>query len=167
MTKEQYKEELLAHVQRRPDASCLNNLDYQAYTDNCGNTVISAMGSQGFVDQLYTRDEWDDLLSEVNKVCNECLEKLKAQSYDDVTVPDTEEFRQSYERYAKYAPKMNELEYARYREFNKRHAHRDISRGAIGCSSAVTYVGTGLGTIVSCSCPICGASADITDNDSW
>lgn len=88
----------------------------------------------------------------------------------------SEEFRLVYDylQSLKYSFKMNLTEYKAYRDFLEKHkdCQRDpqtgLSRfGAAGGGTEVSFVPTGLGTLISVRCHGCGESKDITDIDSW
>lgn len=68
---------------------------------------------------------------------------------------------------------MNELETWRYNKFWEKHRECRIKAGEKTSSGfpvggvITSFFGTGLGWIVHCKCPICGAEEDITDNENW
>lgn len=64
---------------------------------------------------------------------------------------------------------MSGTEYLRYKAFSDDHekCSEGIHSTTGGLGPSVTFVGTGLGYIVTCKCQICGEEADITDIDSW
>lgn len=72
-----------------------------------------------------------------------------------------------------YCASMSKIETARYKQFLKDHKNCRINTdgthkfGAIGGGTRVSFIGTGLGNIVQCTCEACGVIEDITDTNSW
>lgn len=69
--------------------------------------------------------------------------------------------------------RMGPNEYYRYKIFADKHKNCRINEdgshkfGAIGGGLSVSFMGTGLGNIITCKCHACGETADITDSDCW
>lgn len=58
---------------------------------------------------------------------------------------------------------MSDAEY----EANKEFKHEHWLKHSCGNTYRYELQGTGIGTIITITCPICGESKDITDSDSW
>ena len=96
-------------------------------------------------------------------------------NYDDITeddIPgDREAFKKKAKTYGSYT--MRPVEYLRLEQFRKDHHDclvdsDGFSRfGAIGGGAVVSFVGTGLGSIVHVKCEHCGTEVDLTDSDNW
>ena len=96
-------------------------------------------------------------------------------NYDDITeddIPgDREAFKKKAKTYGSYT--MSPVEYLRLEQFRKDHHDCQVSPdgfsrfGAIGGGTVVSFVGTGLGSIVHVKCEHCGTEVDLTDSDSW
>lgn len=84
--------------------------------------------------------------------------------YDSLGDKEKERIASNTDRY-----KMTPLEAARYEAFCRDHKTciRGIESTIGGHAPSITFIGTGLGNIVQCTCQICNATADITDIDSW
>lgn len=61
--------------------------------------------------------------------------------------------------------RLNDNEEALYKAFCEKHRHLDVNKGAIGGSISVIFTMTGIGTMPSVKCGICGEKEDITDYD--
>lgn len=96
-------------------------------------------------------------------------------NYDDITeddIPgDCEAFKKEAKTYGSFS--MSPVEYLRLEQFRKDHHDCRVgpdgfSRfGAIGGGTVVSFVGTGLGSIVHAKCEHCGTEVDLTDTDCW
>ena len=96
-------------------------------------------------------------------------------NYDDITeddIPgDREAFKKKANTYGSFT--MSPVEYLRLEQFRKDHHDCQVSPdgfsrfGAIGGGTVVSFVGTGLGSIVHVKCEHCGTEVDLTDSDSW
>lgn len=103
------------------------------------------------------------------------------ESYDVITeesiagLPENEraELDSNYERFSRYQFRLNKVEYTRWKKFQE--DHRNCMRlpdgrhrfGTIGGGISISFMGTGLGNLVSCKCHTCGKSVDITDCSNW
>jgi len=61
---------------------------------------------------------------------------------------------------------LNDKEFERACEFEKKHMHRDVNTGAIGGHLTVKFTITSIGLFPSIKCGICGEEEVITDYDS-
>lgn len=97
------------------------------------------------------------------------------ESYDHITYTDVrieDQYSEEYRNAETWS--MNAVEKLRYEAFCK--THRDCLRdpvthlprfGTIGGGIEVSFMGTGLGNLVSVKCLHCGHYADITDTSNW
>ena len=96
-------------------------------------------------------------------------------NYDDITEDDIPGDREVFKKKAKTCGSytMSPVEYLRLEQFRKDHHDCQVSPdgfsrfGAIGGGTVVSFVGTGLGSIVHVKCEHCGTEVDLTDSDSW
>lgn len=113
---------------------------------------------------------WDMSGKGINPDNDIYMVRYETRNYDNITnkdIPDTDEFKKSYENNQKYSFKMSPLEYLRYKEFCKDHKDCCKNTGAIGGGIVVSFMGTGIGNIVHAKCECCGLEVDLTDNESW
>ena len=61
---------------------------------------------------------------------------------------------------------LNDKEFERSCEFEKKHMHMDVNTGAIGGHLSVKFIITSIGALASIRCEICGEEEVITDYDS-
>ena len=96
-------------------------------------------------------------------------------NYDDITEDDIPGDREVFKKKAKTCGSytMSPVEYLRLEQFRKDHHDCQVSPdgfsrfGAIGGGTVVSFVGTGLGSIVHVKCEHCGTEVDLTDSDNW
>lgn len=62
---------------------------------------------------------------------------------------------------------LNDNEYELAKQFELKHLHKDINKGAIGGHISIEFVITSLGTGKTIKCSCCGETEDITDYYSW
>lgn len=62
---------------------------------------------------------------------------------------------------------LNDIEFARYKEFKKNHRHPDVNKGSIGGHISILVTPTSIATGKKCICSICKQDADITDYTVW
>lgn len=62
---------------------------------------------------------------------------------------------------------LNESEAKKAEEFEEKHAHPNVRKGAIGGHIEYRFTPTSLGDAVSIYCAICGVEENITDYDRW
>lgn len=113
---------------------------------------------------------WDKKGKNFNPDKDIYMIRYETPNYDHITkkdIPDTDEFRDNYERNQQYSFKMSPLEYLRYKEFCKDHSNCCKNTCAIGGGIVVSFIGTGLGNIVHAKCECCGLEVDLTDNECW
>lgn len=63
--------------------------------------------------------------------------------------------------------KLNEKEEAASKEFQEKHRHPDVSKGAIGGHIHYIFTPTGIGDACCIECGICEEKQDITDYNCW
>ena len=63
--------------------------------------------------------------------------------------------------------KLNEKEEAASKEFQEKHKHPNVNKGAIGGHIHYIFIPTGVGDACCIECGICGEKENITDYDSW
>lgn len=59
--------------------------------------------------------------------------------------------------------KLNESEAQKAKEFEEKHRHPDIYKGAIGGHISYEFTPTSIGTAVTIKCSICNTEENITD----
>jgi hypothetical protein len=59
--------------------------------------------------------------------------------------------------------RLNEIEAKRAEEFEEKHAHPNVRKGAIGGHIEYRFTPTSIGTAASMHCYICGKEENITD----
>ena len=63
--------------------------------------------------------------------------------------------------------KLNEKEEAASKEFQKKHRHPNVNKGAIGGHINFIFTPTSIADACTIKCTICGAEENITDYNSW
>ena len=63
--------------------------------------------------------------------------------------------------------KLNEKEEALAKEFEEKHRHPDVNKGAIGGHIRYIFTPTSIADACTIKCTICGAEENITDYNSW
>ena len=63
--------------------------------------------------------------------------------------------------------KLNEKEAKLAEEFEKKHRHPDVNKGAIGGHISYEFTPTSIGDAISIRCFVCGEEENITDYNSW
>lgn len=63
--------------------------------------------------------------------------------------------------------KLNEKEEAASKEFQEKHRHPDVNKGAIGGHIHYIFTPTGIGDACCIECGICGEKQNITDYSNW
>lgn len=103
---------------------------------------------------------------------NSPIDLKTKRKYDDINDESykalSDEQKDKIERYRNNWG-MTPVEYMRYNRFTDDHKIcRSKHHSTIGgLGPIVSFVGTGLGYIISCECPICGEKVDVTDIDNW
>ena len=62
---------------------------------------------------------------------------------------------------------LAEKEYEEASNFENKHIHKEINKGAIGGGLIISFQPNGLGNVVTIKCDICGEEKNITDYDIW
>lgn len=62
---------------------------------------------------------------------------------------------------------LSKVEKERAEQFNEKHRHKDVEKGAIGGHISYEFRPTGVGTSINIECGICGEKEDITDYSCW
>ena len=131
--------------------------------------------------------QYEDILNSPDiEIIDGCEEELlipqeTPDNYDDITedsiasLPEEErmELEKEYEYHSRYPWRLSKVEYARWEKFQE--DHRNCMRlpdgrhrfGTIGGGISISFMGTGLGNLVSCKCHTCGKSVNITDCSNW
>ena len=120
----------------------------------------------------YSKENGLSLIDEssVEQKIGEAKKEKDPFDYESITEENAEEFKdfeKRYESMEKYGYRLTKTEYARYLKFCENHSHEEVNRGAIGGGTVVSFMGTGLGNVVHCTCTLCSQTADITDFDCW
>lgn len=104
------------------------------------------------------------MVENLKGACDLKLVREEVETYDYITekdVPDTDDFKQNYERFCKYF-RLDKVEYLRYKEFLNDHKN---------CPTGSTYLkissGAGLGTCIDCGCSACNQEIGISNIDAW
>ena len=63
--------------------------------------------------------------------------------------------------------KLNEKEEALAKEFQEKHRHPDVNKGAIGGHLEYIFTPTSVGDACTMRCQICGVEENITDYNHW
>lgn len=63
--------------------------------------------------------------------------------------------------------KLNEKEEALAKEFQEKHRHPDVNKGAIGGHLRYIFTPTSIADACTIKCTICGAEENVTDYNSW
>lgn len=95
--------------------------------------------------------------------------------YDDITKESLPEDIEAFEEKNKWGMnfRLSPVEYLRWEKFQEDHEdcmeNPDGSHkfGTIGGGISISFMGTGLGNLVSCKCHACGKTVDITDSSNW
>ena len=61
---------------------------------------------------------------------------------------------------------LNDNEFEKACEFERKHQHKEVNTGAIGGHLSVKFIITSIGALASMCCGICGEEEVITDYDS-
>ena len=113
----------------------------------------------------------------VYSTANDTINEIRPtpDNYNNITKEtlSEDEYKQAEEKCKRYSFTMQPVEYARYWHFL--NDHRDCRYGkngmhrfgTIGGGVRVSFVGTGLGDLVSVTCDGCGKTVDITDVTTW
>lgn len=62
---------------------------------------------------------------------------------------------------------LSEKEEKAVKDFEEKHNHPEVNKGAIGGHIQYTFIPTSLANICVLKCSICGEEQNITDYDSW
>lgn len=63
--------------------------------------------------------------------------------------------------------KLNKIELERAKEFERKHKHSEVYKGAIGGHINYIFTPTSIGDACVIHCNICDVEENITDYDSW